>query len=63
MLIQGVIPPVTDADHDHNTMEPRSMMCHPCNVALGHLKEDPERIRGLAVYAEQCLNAKEWLSS
>lgn len=52
----------TDADHDHETGEPRGVMCHNCNKALGHLKEDPELIRGLIRYAEQCQNAKKTIN-
>lgn len=50
------------ADHDHETGEARGMMCSKCNMALGLLGEDPETIRGLAIYAEQCLNARSWLT-
>lgn len=39
-------------DHNHTTGEVRGILCHGCNVALGLLKEDPERIRALAAYIE-----------
>lgn len=39
-------------DHNHTTGEVRGILCHGCNVALGLLKEDPERIRSLAAYIE-----------
>lgn len=48
------------ADHDHEFGEARGVLCWSCNVSLGHLKEDPDLIRGLAEYAEQCLNVKCW---
>lgn len=51
----------TDADHDHETGDPRAPMCQPCNLSFGILKEDPELIRGLAEYAEQCINARMWV--
>ena len=41
------------ADHDHDTMEPRSLLCHACNVALGFLNDDPEL----------CIAAAEYLKS
>jgi hypothetical protein len=39
-------------DHSHDTGLVRALLCGPCNMALGLLKENPERIRGLALYAE-----------
>lgn len=38
------------ADHDHNTMEFRGLMCHRCNVALGMLRDDPIAIKHLLEY-------------
>lgn len=38
-------------DHNHSTGEVRAILCHGCNVALGLLGEDPERIQRLADYA------------
>ena len=29
-------------DHCHKTLEVRGLLCHNCNVALGHLKDDTE---------------------
>lgn len=40
-------------DHDHSTGAVRGILCHSCNVALGHLKEDQERIAKLGVYLAQ----------
>ena len=37
-------------DHDHVTGEVRGLLCHPCNVALGLLYDDPQLIRTLADY-------------
>lgn len=39
-------------DHNHTTGAIRGILCHSCNVALGHLKEDKERIRALIDYIE-----------
>jgi hypothetical protein len=47
-------------DHDHNCCEEtsscgdcvRGLLCWNCNIALGHLRDDPEVIRGLADYLE-----------
>ena len=39
-------------DHCHDRGHVRGVLCMQCNTALGHLVNDPERIRKLAVYAE-----------
>lgn len=38
-------------DHNHATGAVRGILCSPCNVALGYLRDDPERIDALAAYA------------
>lgn len=38
-------------DHNHDTGEVRALLCDDCNVALGRLKDDPNRIAGLLAYA------------
>ncbi len=43
----------THVDHDHDTGEIRSILCHHCNTALGMLKEDPVRIHALLHYLEK----------
>lgn len=37
-------------DHDHETGEVRGLLCHACNIALGYLDEDPERMESAAAY-------------
>lgn len=37
-------------DHDHTTGKVRGVLCYGCNVALGMLGEDLERIEALAFY-------------
>lgn len=40
-------------DHDHSTGEIRGVLCHGCNLALGLLDEDVERILSLAAYIKE----------
>ena len=40
-------------DHNHITGAVRSLLCNPCNTALGFLKEDPLRAKALAAYVEE----------
>lgn len=37
-------------DHDHASGKVRSLLCSPCNSALGHMQDDPERMERAAVY-------------
>lgn len=37
-------------DHDHINGAVRGALCSPCNVALGHMQDDPVRLEKLASY-------------
>ena len=37
-------------DHDHETLKVRGLLCHPCNVALGFVKDDVDILAGLMAY-------------
>ena len=39
-------------DHNHETNKVRGMLCGPCNLALGLLKDDSKRIRRAAQYID-----------
>lgn len=39
-------------DHDHSTGQIRGLLCAQCNFAIGHMKDDPNRLRAAAVYLE-----------
>ncbi len=40
------------ADHDHRRARHRGRLCHPCNAAIGLMKDDPQRLRQAAEYLE-----------
>lgn len=40
-------------DHCHETGVVRGLLCQPCNMALGLLRDDPARLRRLASYVEK----------
>lgn len=59
--IEGCGRPGIDVDHDHACCSGkracgkcvRGILCHPCNLALGNVKDSTERLRGLARYLEE----------
>lgn len=38
------------ADHNHQTNQPRGVLCHNCNVALGNFKDNPELLQAAIEY-------------
>lgn len=40
-------------DHDHQTDKIRGLLCDPCNIAIAHLKEDPEILKSAISYLER----------
>lgn len=40
-------------DHNHKTGAFRAYICSPCNLALGHAKDNPTTLRRLADYLER----------
>lgn len=40
-------------DHDHESGNVRGLLCHPCNVVLGFVRDNPDRLRALINYLER----------
>lgn len=39
-------------DHDHETGRARGILCRNCNLAIGNMRDNPERLRAAAAYLE-----------
>lgn len=46
-------------DHNHKTGVVRGILCNPCNLAIGHMREDVVRLRAAIGYLEKH-NGGEW---
>jgi hypothetical protein len=40
----------TDLDHNHTNGKIRGILCHSCNLILGHAKDNPTVLESLAYY-------------
>ena len=43
----------THVDHDHRSEEVRGLLCHQCNVMLGHSRDIPEVLERAAAYLRE----------
>lgn len=46
------------ADHNHDSSQPRGVLCHNCNVALGNFKDNPEILQSAIEYLNKYLEVK-----
>ena len=46
-------PDADNVDHDHETGRVRGILCFPCNVAIGLVHEDEERLLAAAMYLDR----------
>ena len=47
--VRNLVPCV---DHSHTNGQVRALLCSPCNLGLGHFRDDPERLRSAISYLE-----------
>lgn len=47
------VRPAEHVDHDHATGQVRGVLCFPCNVALGHLRDDVSLFKNAIDYLER----------
>jgi hypothetical protein len=50
-------------DHDHITGKVRGLLCHPCNVSLGLMNDNPELLERAAQYLRASQNRFQIFSS
>jgi|SRR5579859_1671161 len=51
--ICGISSENFNIDHNHTTGKPRGLLCHWCNLGIGHLRDDINLVRKAVEYLEQ----------
>src|SRR5215472_1641260 len=51
--ICGITDQLMRFDHDHKTLKFRGLLCHGCNVALGHFADDPAILQKALAYLQR----------
>lgn len=49
-ICKGALIPWPHMDHNHATGQVREILCHHCNLAIGNVKDDPDRAEAIAAY-------------
>src|ERR1035437_4505507 len=49
-ICEGCGAPATHRDHDHASGRIRGLLCSPCNLAVGHLRDNPDTAAKLSEY-------------
>lgn len=44
-------------DHDHHSGRVRGILCHNCNLAIGHINEEPQIAKSMSDYLEKFMMA------
>lgn len=57
-ILKGLVSRLS-VDHCHATGVVRGLLCHNCNLAVGHMQDDPAVAYALAAYLERATNADE----
>lgn len=51
--LTGAVPSSAKLDHDHDSGQVRGVLCHRCNLGLGHFRHDPSQLRAAAAYLDE----------
>lgn len=52
-ICHAPFPAAPHIDHCHSTGVVRGLLCSPCNLLLGHARDQPSRLQSAALYLER----------